>query len=193
MSQNRAVVILAGGQGRRIGGAKPLQLLGGERLIDRALGQARQWSDLVAISVRNAAQVGDVNVEVLIDEPAVDGPFGGLVTALKFAHAARRDLLLTIPADTPFLPVDLSERLTLAMGDCEAALASSGGRLHPICGAWRTSALGKVDEYLASGRRSLKGFAELIGFTAADWPTEPIDPFFNVNTRDDLRRAAELL
>lgn len=193
MIKDLAVVILAGGSGRRIGGAKPLRLFDGERLIDRALRHAKQWSDAVAVVVRDPRQVQEVSVKVLIDEPGVEGSLGGLVAGLCFARLAGNGLLLAIPADVPFLPVDLPERLSLVIGDLNAALARSGGQLHPVCGLWRTEALVKIDEYLASGHRSLKGFAKLIGFEVADWPNEPIDPFFNVNTSDDLKRAALLI
>jgi molybdenum cofactor guanylyltransferase len=72
-------------------------------------------------------------------------------------------------------------------------VASSGGHLHPVCGLWRVSALDAVPAYLASGRRSLRGFAEAAGFTAVDWPIEPLDPFFNINTPEDLAAAERLL
>ena len=55
-----AVVILAGGEGNRIGGAKPLRVLRGKRLIDRAEALARQWSDIIAVAVREPAAIYDL-------------------------------------------------------------------------------------------------------------------------------------
>ena len=75
----------------------------------------------------------------------------------------------------------------------DAALASSGGRLHPVCGLWRVEATDKMSTYCATGQRSLRGFAEHIGFIEVTWPTQPIDSFFNINTMDDLRRAELML
>src|SRR5207248_3018680 len=84
MRSDIAVVILAGGEGSRIGGAKPLRPFAGERLIDRALGQAARWSDLVAIAVRDPAQAEPVEVPMIADAPEIEGPLGGLAAALHF-------------------------------------------------------------------------------------------------------------
>jgi molybdopterin-guanine dinucleotide biosynthesis protein A len=189
MRNDVAVVILAGGEGRRIGGGKPLRTFAGERLIDRAVTLARSWSDGVAIAVRDRSQVGSVPVDLISDQD-VPGPLGGLISGLKFAARERREFLLAIPADMPFLPPDLLDLLGQAIGDLRCALAASGGQLHPVCGLWRADAIDRAAGYAAAGRRSLKGFAEVVGFVAVAWPSEPVDPFFNINTSDDLAEAA---
>jgi molybdopterin-guanine dinucleotide biosynthesis protein A len=192
MSPVLAVVILAGGEGRRMGGSKPLAMLGGERLIERALRHARCWSELVAVSVRSADQLAGLDAPLLPDEPSAAGPLGGLIAALRFAETSGCDFLLTIPADMPFLPADLPARLFAAIGEGGCAIPASGGDRHQDCGLWRTSTLERVAGYLASDRRSLIGFAEFVGFTSVEWPAEPLDPFFNVNTAEDLARAKRL-
>lgn len=189
MTDDFVVAILAGGEGRRIGGRKPLRRLGGERLIDRALRQALGWSDAVVVCVREGFQVQPLDAELVEDEPGLAGPLGGLVAGLRYAQGLGRSLLLTMPADTPFLPQDLPGRLGEAMGEAGGALAASGGRLHPTCGLWRVSAIELLPAYVSSGRRSLKGFAETIGAVAVAWPAEPFDPFANINTAVDLAEA----
>lgn len=194
MSSSVTAVVLAGGEGRRIGGDKPLRKLGGERLIDRALRQARQWSECVAVSVRDPEQLGSVPAPLLIDRPDVEGPLAGLIAALEFAGSCRSERLLTLPADAPFLPHDLLVRLAAAIGEGGCAVAESGGHLHPVCALWRTSAAQRqVEAYLASGRRSLRGFAKDVGAVGVAWPSAPYDPFFNVNDRDDLAEAERRL
>lgn len=190
---NNAVVILAGGDGRRIGGDKPLRLLGGHRLIDHAAAQARQWSKQIAVSVRRDDQLGDVGFPILVDDPAIEGPVAGLVAGLRFGREAGAETMLTIPADMPFLPADLMDRLEDSLRSGGAALASSGGHIHPVCGLWTVSALERAPDYLRSGSRSLKNFAELVGFATVDWAVEPSDPFFNINSPDDLAAAERLL
>lgn len=190
MRSDIAVVILAGGEGKRIGGGKPLLRFRGERLVDRAIRLASRWSDLVAISVRDAAQVQPTGVRVIIDEPGIEGPLGGLFSALLFGANAGRDFMLTIPADMPFLPSDLLDGLQTGIGECACALGSSGGHLHPVCGLWRTSALDRIGTYLAGDRRSLKGFAALVGFREVEWGSGSMDPFFNINTPEDLAEAS---
>ncbi|MDI6623554.1 MAG: molybdenum cofactor guanylyltransferase [Brevundimonas sp.] len=184
-----AVVVLAGGEGRRIGGGKPLRRLGGETLLARALGQAATFSDRVALAVRDPAQVGAPEGVTVIPDASVEGPLGGLAAALGWARDQGRAAVLTLPCDMPFVPPELGPRLGDALDGHAVVLAASGGRLHPVCGLWRVTALDHLPAYAASGRRSLWGFAEAVGFTAVDWPVAPADPFFNVNTAEDLAEA----
>lgn len=171
------VVILAGGEGRRIGGGKPERLLGGLSLIERALARARTWSDAVLVAAREG---GDLE-----DDPAVEGPLGGVAAALALGGD-----VLTIPCDMPFLPDDLPARLVSGKA---ATLAASGGHLHPVCALWKAEAAAGLPVFLATGRRSLKGFAEAVGYETVEWPAEPVDPFFNINDAADLARAEILL
>jgi molybdopterin-guanine dinucleotide biosynthesis protein A len=191
MSTDVAIVILAGGEGSRIGGGKPLVELAGERLIVRALRFARRFSDCVAVAVRDARQVGSVEAQ-LIPDNSVEGPLGGLLAGLEFARREGRGLLLVIPADMPFLPNDLLDRLLGAIGPDQCAIAASGGSEHPVCSLWRAEAVERVPEYVATGRRSLKGLADLVGKTRVDWDDAP-DPFFNINSAADLEEAERLV
>jgi molybdopterin-guanine dinucleotide biosynthesis protein A len=193
MSSGVAVVILAGGEGTRIGGDKPLLTLGGERLIDRAVQQARQWSKVAAVAVRDPRQVEGCRIEVIRDRKDVEGPLGGLASGLNFARERECQLLLTIPADMPFLPKDLLERLAGALSGYRCSLASSGGHVHPVCGLWSVSAADQLDSYVETGRRSLRGFGEQIGCATVQWPTAPLDPFFNINSPDELAEAERRL
>jgi len=184
-----AVVVLAGGEGRRIGGGKPMRSLGGETLMARALGQAATFSDRVALALRDFAQVeAPTGVAVISDAP-IEGPLGGLAAALAWARGQGRAAVLILPCDMPFTPADLDARLAAALGEHNVAVAFSGERLHPVCSLWRVDALGALPVYAASGRRSLKAFAEAVGFAAVEWPIKPWDPFFNVNTAEDLAEA----
>ncbi len=99
---------------------------------------------------------------------------------------------LSAPCDAPFLPDDLLERLSPAL-TAGVAVARSGGRLHPVCALWRAGLDAVLHAYAATGRGSIMGLAEAAGWTAVDWPAEPLDPFFNINTAEDLARAEQLL
>ena len=123
----------------------------------------------------------------------VGAGLAGLAAALAFAKGAGCEAVLTMPADMPFLPVELGQRLVSGIGDAECAVAASGGHLHPVCGLWRVSASRALPAYLESGRRSLRGFAQAVGFKVVEWPAEPVDPFFNINSSEDLARAEQLL
>jgi molybdopterin-guanine dinucleotide biosynthesis protein A len=168
-------------------------LLGGICLLDRAVAYSSGLANLSAVAVRDDLQARNLGIPVIRDDAEIEGPLGGLVSALRFARDQAAHAALTIPADMPFLPPDLADRLMEALPRTRAAIARSGGHLHPVCGAWSTEALDAVPEYFASGRRSLKGFAELIGYVAIDWPADPDDPFFNINSEHDLADAQRLL
>lgn len=188
-----ACVILAGGQGRRIGGAKPQRLLGGRPLLDRVIDMAAAWSDTVAVSVRGPDQYVPRGTVAVEDVHEIEGPLGGLVAALMFAAERDADAVLVAPADMPFLPSDLRERFEAALSRSTAAIASSSGYLHPVCGIWRTECTAHVPEYLATGKRSLRGFAATVGAAAIEWDGEPADPFFNINSPEDLAAAERRL
>lgn len=188
-----AVVVLAGGRGTRIGGGKPQLRLGGRTLLERALNQAEQWSKTVAVAAGDGTQLDVGCYRNLADEPELDGPLGGLAAALRFARECGVEAVLTVPVDTPFLPPDLPRRLAAAIGISGAAIPTSGGRLHSVCGLWRVQTLDHLRSYAATGRRALMGLAEAAGFVTVDWPAEPFDPFFNINRPGDLAEAERLL
>jgi molybdopterin-guanine dinucleotide biosynthesis protein A len=193
MVRDLVVLVLAGGEGSRIGGGKPLRRLGGETMISRAVAAARGWSDEVRVAVRAFGALGALDAAELCDDPAIEGPLGGLAAGLRFARAAGRDAVLVLPCDMPFLPADLAPRLVGGIGEAAAAVASSGGHVHPVCALWRVEALDRLPEHLATGRRSLHGFAEAIGHVVIVWTDTPSDPFFNVNSEPDLQRAEQIL
>ncbi len=188
-----AAVILAGGEGRRIGGDKPLTLLANRTLLDRAIALARTWSDAVAVSLREPGHCPLPNgIMPLLDDQG-EGPLAGVQSALRFARERGLEAALTIPCDVPFAPADLPRKLCDALSPkAGAALATSGGILHPACALWKCAALEALPDYRSTGKSSLKGFAAHIRFATAEWPCEPFDPFFNINTPTDLA-AAELL
>lgn len=190
---NFAVVILAGGEGRRLGGGKPLRMLGGKTLLDRAICRASTWSDHLAVAVRDPGQLRGCEVVMIEDSVDIEGPMGGLCAALRFARGKRLDAVLTIACDMPFLPADLPCRLGEAIQGKRAAIAASEGRLHPVCGLWRVECLDRIAGYLASGQRSLGGFAAAVGRVTVSWEALPQDPFFNINSLEDLAAAERML
>lgn len=193
MISRTLVAILAGGEGRRMGGGKPLRMLAGATLIERAVEQARTWSDMVVVCVREPGQAGAAGAEEVLDGSG-EGPLAGLESALSHARTVGADVVLTIPCDMPLLPPDLRERLEAALEPgAGAVIAGSGGELHPVCAIWRSTMLDSLPSYRASGRSSLRGFAGHVGYAAIDWPRRPYDPFLNINRPEELEEAERLL
>lgn len=181
--------ILAGGEGRRMGGGKPLRAWRGTTLIANALAFARRQSPDVVLALRSPGQAGEIDCPVVMDAPGVEGPLAGLAAALQRARETGCQAVVTLPCDMPLLPDDLAPRLVAALAGKPTALAAvarTGGDLHPVCAAWRVSALERLPAYLASGKRSLRGFAELCGATTVDWPLAMQARFANVNTLQEL-------
>lgn len=184
------VVILAGGAGRRIGGNKPGQRLDGQRLIDIADSHARRTGLPYAMAVRSHGQIANVDALKILDAD-IEGPLGGLVSALEWAERQGASATLTLPCDMPFLPQDLLDRFTRTPARPDQPIvAASCGRVHPVCALWPVSCLGAIRHYAELGQRSLIGALDLFEAIAIEWSDMAGDPFMNVNTPDDLHSAA---
>lgn len=187
------IIIAAGGDGSRLGGNKPERLLGGTRLIDHALRQARIWSDDVVVALRASTHLAlPDEVPVLMDDETNGGPLSALTNALAYGEQQGARYILFLACDMPFLPRDLFARMK-AQADGRVAIAKSAGRLHPACSLWPSNAVAHLDGYIATGRRSLLGLAERVGFVEVEWSDNPVDPFFNINSPEDLLLAESLL
>ncbi|HEY9216475.1 MAG TPA: NTP transferase domain-containing protein [Phenylobacterium sp.] len=184
-----AAVVLAGGEGRRMGGGKPLRLWRSETLIARAVAKARSYAECVAVAVREPGQVTGVAALLLLDDPSIPGPLAGLASALAFAAAEGAGAVLTLPVDAPLAPDDLARRLLAArIGDRQVVMAQSCGRWHPTFALWPSGLGPDLNAYARSGRSSLNGFARSVGVAIVDWGACEPDPFANANTSEDLAR-----
>lgn len=187
------VVIMAGGEGVRIGGSKPMQNVAGVPMISRALEFARRHSPYVAVSVRAAEQLVDVSgTAILLDPMPGQGPLNSLLSAFAYCQKFECSHVLVIGCDMPLLPDDLVSRLSAGMIGHSAVIARSAGRLHLAAGLWKVETK-QLDRYVETGRRSLIGYASFAGYTAVDWDTALFDPFFNVNTLEDVAAAERIL
>lgn len=186
------VAVLAGGEGRRMGGVKALRLFRGAPLVAHALGLARRWSDQVVVAVREPGQVaGAVDAPLAFDRTDIPGPLAGLAAALDYARDLGAGRLLTLPVDMPRLPLDLPERLAAAMGpEHGVALPTIDGELQPVCGLWRVAALEPLAAYLAEGKSSLRGFAAACGLVAVEFGADAAPAFAGANSPEELDRLA---
>lgn len=182
--------ILAGGQGRRMGGAdKALLPLAGRPLIAHALDRLEPQVDRLAISANgDPARLARFGLPVLPDDGGSQGPLSGLLAALDWAAPLGATHLVTAPVDAPFLPPDLVPRLLLAAEGTGAALARSGGNDHPTCGLWPITARDALRAFLSSGAKPrVRDFAATLQATRAEFPAD--GAFANLNTPEDLAAA----
>lgn len=184
-----AIVIAAGGEGQRIGGDKPLRLLGGRSLLAHAIEIAACQSDCVALAVGKPGQIDAGGLPVLCDAIAGNGPISALVSAFAFAAAQARAQVLLIGCDQPFLPRDLAARLAAALGARKVAMPVSFGKYQPLAALWRVDEAALAD-YIAQGGASLWRFAAVQGVVHVEWPeTAAYDPFANINDPAALAEA----
>jgi molybdopterin-guanine dinucleotide biosynthesis protein A len=184
-----AIVIAAGGEGQRIGGDKPLRLLGGRPLLDYAITTASAQSDCVAVAVREAGQIDAGRWPLLSDAVRGQGPISALASAFAFAAAHARAEVLLIGCDQPFLPHDLAARLGAARGARKVAMPVSRGKYQPLAALWRVDQAALAD-YIAQGGASLWRFAAAQGVVHVEWPeTDAQDPFANINDPAALAEA----
>jgi molybdenum cofactor guanylyltransferase len=181
-----AALVLAGGTARRMGGTdKPLLDLAGRRMIERIV--AALDVRLVAISANgDPARFAAFQLPVLSDGALTgEGPLAGVLAGLDWAADLGVEALLTVPGDTPFLPSGLAAALAPA-----PACATSNGRPHHLVALWPVPCRVELRQRLsAPGRRDVVDFARRIGMRRVDFPVAKWDPFFNVNTPDELATA----
>lgn len=189
-------LILAGGQARRMGGGdKPLLRLGGRTLLERVVERlGPQCGAGLALSAngdpaRFSGFPGPILPDSVPDQP---GPLAGILAGME--HAAVRGVarVVSVSGDAPFLPGDLVARLEAARSEAGIALAASGARQHYTIALWPVGLRDALRAYLERGERRVGAFIAPQGAAVVSWPAEPVDPFLNVNTPDDLAAAQAL-
>ena len=179
-------VILAGGEGRRMGGEdKGLIQLAGRGMVEHVLGRIVPQVGRVIINAnRNRAAYARLGHPVFSDElNDFQGPLAGVATALEQIDTP---LLLTLPCDSPAPPADLAERLYRSLQEQKAdiAMAHDGRRTHPVFALLRRELLPSLRDYLAAGDRKIDLWFERHRCITVDFSDEA-DAFLNVNSPED--------
>ena len=190
-------LILAGGLARRMGGGdKALIRIGGTTILERALERfAPQCVRLIINANGDPARFAQTGLPVVPDSVAeFPGPLAGILAGLDWAaeHAPDVEWVASVPGDCPFLPRDLVRRLhqARAAANLPLACARSGEWRHPVVGLWPVALRHDLRSALVEdGLRKIEVWTARHGVAVADWPAEPIDPFFNVNTPEDVAQA----
>lgn len=192
--------VLAGGLARRMGGGdKPLRLLAGQPVLAHVLDRfAPQCAALLLNANGDPRRLEGYGLPVVADPvEGFAGPLAGILAALEWTAAHRPDVsyVVTVAGDCPFLPRDLVARLIAArrLENAGIALASSAGRTHPVVGLWPVALREALRQALVEGLRKVFDWTGRHSAAIASWPAEPVDPFFNVNTPQDLLESERLL
>jgi molybdenum cofactor guanylyltransferase len=194
-------LVLAGGLARRMGGGdKALIRIGNETILQRALARlAPQVSGIVLNANGDPRRFAPFGLPVVADSvPDFAGPLAGILAGLDWVAAKRPDIewVVSVPGDCPFLPRDLVARLQaarIAEGK-PLACAHSGDWRHPVVGLWQVALREDLRHAITiEDLRKIEVWTARHGVALADWPAEPVDPFFNVNTPEDVEMATKLV
>ena len=184
---NAPCMILAGGQSRRYGSNKAFAYFRGERLIDVVIKRIeQQTSGPIAINASTDMGFDDNKYPVVCDQLTGQvGPLAGLHAAITWAKELGHAFVVTTAVDTPILPLNFVERL-LATG--APSIASANARVHAVHGLWPTHMATQLSRAVKRGVRSVRGWAAECQAAHCEFhEASGLDPFFNVNTPEDLQ------
>jgi molybdopterin-guanine dinucleotide biosynthesis protein A len=193
-------VILAGGLARRMGGGdKPMRRIRGITILEHVVRRMSDQCDGIILNANgDPSRFGSFGLSVVEDNVKGNpGPLAGILAALDWTAANRPDSewVVSVAGDCPFLPRDLVRRLHGArtMEQTELAVASAGGQIHPVIGLWRVALRHKLRHALVEEEiRKIDRWTGRYRMATVTWSMEPVDPFYNANTLEDLREAERL-
>ena len=191
-------VVLAGGKAQRFGEDKSQVKLGDKLLIDYILSEIIDEFNEVLVVSNNLIDFKQSEKISLIKDFKKDlGPLGGVLTAMKWVKDNNKDYqwISTFPVDTPFFKneilKDFLKRINIEEG--KLFFINSNDTRHNIFGLWSLDLMDKLEEDLDKGERKVEVWANSIGVNNINMKFENKDPFFNINTKEDLKKAIENL
>ena len=187
-------VILAGGQARRMGGQdKGLVMLDGKPMVEIIIDVFKpQTAKLLINANRNHDRYSQYGFELVADElSGYCGPLAGMASALKSINT---DYMVTAPCDSPFIPLDLVQRLADALENksTEISVAHDGERIQPVFCMLKKTLLQSLTDYLAAGERKIDRWFKQHDFAIADFSDKP-ETFANINRQEDVDSALSKL
>ncbi len=166
---------------------KGLQLLRGRPMAAWAIERlAPQVDEIIVNANQNAEAYAKFGYRVVPDSVGgFAGPLAGLHAGLQ---AASQPLAVSVPCDSPFLPLDLVARLKASLGGNDLAVAKTGDRAHPVFALVRREVLPHLERFLAGGGRKIDAWYATLAVVEVSFDDEP-DAFRNINTFEELKKA----
>lgn len=172
---------------------KGLVEVAGRPMIEYVLESLQSQVNAVLINAnRNIDSYARYGVPVIPDAlPGFNGPLAGMASGMR---AARTPLLVTVPCDSPFVPVDLVQRLAATLQDAKAeiAVAHNGERMQPVFSLLDTGLLSALEGFLGRGDRKIDRWFAEHRTTIVDFSDKP-ETFLNVNTPEEVRRIEAMI
>ena len=196
-------VILAGGQSSRMGGGdKALLELGGQTILARVIARLGPQVDAMVLNANgDPARFAKYGLPIVADSiEGFAGPLAGVLAGMDWAHEQGADYIVTAAADTPFFPENLLVALQMAheSEDVPLAMAMTPDPerkfvRHPTFGLWSVALRDDLRSALKDGVRKVVQWTEPHGCAKMVFNYEGADPFFNVNTPEDMAQAERML
>jgi molybdopterin-guanine dinucleotide biosynthesis protein A len=180
-------LILAGGLSRRMGGVdKGLQSLRGKPMVAWVFERLKpQVTEVIVNANQNQSEYAKLGCRVVGDEiGGFAGPLAGLHAGLK---ANVHPFLVTVPCDSPFLPLDLVKRLHAALlaNHADLAVAKTGDQPHPVFSLVRETLAGHLARFLEGGGRKIDAWYASLRVVEVPFDDQP-EAFSNINTPEEL-------
>ncbi len=178
------------------GGDKCLRRVGGHRLIDLVIARLEPQVGAIVLNANGAPErFSDLGLPVVSDSlDGFVGPLAGVLAGMDWAAEQGFDVVVSVAADTPFFPADLVAGLT-AQGPLALAATQEGDKIYrqPTFGLWPTALRDDLREALRGGLRKVVIWTDQHAAGQAVWDASERNPFFNINTPDDIAVAEGLL
>ena len=191
-------VVLAGGKSQRFGEDKSQVKLGDKILIDYILSEIiDEFNEVLVVSNNSINFRKSKKISLIQDFKKDLGPLGGVLTAMKWVKDNNKDYqwISTFPVDTPFFKNQILKDFLQNINQEEDKLffIKSNNTRHNIFGLWSIDLADKLEKDLENGDRKVEDWANKVGVNIIDMQFEKNDPFFNINTKEDLEKAEEIL
>lgn len=182
--------IIAGGKSKRMGTEKAFIKLGPKSLIIRVIDRLMpQVDDIVINANGDSKRFEFLDLDIIPDiETEIDTPLAGIHAALSYAAEEGYDAVVSVPADSPFLPHDLVRKLS----GTKPAFANSKGQDHFLTGFWPVKLLPHLQIEMMKSNR-VKDWVYKINAAKVNWRADDYDPFMNINTPADITAALKFL
>ena len=191
-------VVLAGGKSQRFGEDKSQVKLGDKILIDYILSEIiDEFNEVLVVSNNSINFRKSKKISQIQDFKKDLGPLGGVLTAMKWVKDNNKDYqwISTFPVDTPFFKNQILKDFLQNINQEKDKLffIKSNNTRHNIFGIWSIDLIDKLEEDLIRGERKVEFWANSVGVKNIEMEFDNKDPFFNINTKEDLKKAIEIL
>ena len=191
-------VVLAGGKSKRFGEDKSQAQLGSKILIDYILSEIiNDFNEVVIVANDPIKHLLSDKITKIEDYKKNLGPLGGVLSAMKWVkdNNKKYQWIVTFPSDTPFFKKNILENFYNRINEKESELffMKFNEKRHNIFGLWSMDLIDQLEKDLENGSRKVEKWANDIGVKTINMSFEKEDPFFNINTKEDLKKAKKIL